>query len=140
MQTQLAVLALYPDLVPEPFGSDFKVVSNEIVEWNTDKYPEPTEEDLETAWLSAVKKAKVAEFESLARDASSAVMLDALVELANAPRTGALPSMPNVSALKDIQGKLSRARNATQGVTPQQHGGDPVKAAKGVEDLKWEDL
>lgn len=62
MQVAQAILELYPDLSPGPLGSDFLVIDNEIVEWNTDKYPEPTEEDLREGDFEAAKKEKTAEF------------------------------------------------------------------------------
>lgn len=67
IQVQTAILNLYPDLLAwnDPASgqpADFLVVDNELVEWNTVKYPEPTEEDLARGDLEAAKKEKVAEF------------------------------------------------------------------------------
>jgi hypothetical protein len=62
MQVALAILQLYPDLIPQPLGTDFLVLDNEIVEWNTDKYPEPTPEDLARGDFEVAKHEKDIEF------------------------------------------------------------------------------
>lgn len=142
MQVQQAILKLYPDLLPDDGVTpepDFHVLNNQLESWDN-SHPEPSEEDLKTAWLSFVKDEKVRQFEEHARDLSSPVLLDALVELADTPKGGSPTSTPNLTQIKDIRAKLGRARSAAQGIDPQKHGGDPLKAAKAAEELKWEDI
>jgi hypothetical protein len=67
VQLQLAILALYPDLsaqdnpwTGEP--ADFRVMNNpdgtqEITEWNTAEYPEPTSFDIARGWYLYNKNA-----------------------------------------------------------------------------------
>lgn len=144
MQVQEAIIEIYPDLHPFEIitsgrAKPFEVVDNELVSWDND-YPEPTEGELADAWLSLVKKRKLAEFREQARSEQYGVLVDALIEVSDAPRTGAPASMPNVAQLKSSRDKLARAVSATQAVDKSKHGGDALKAANAAENLKWQDL
>lgn len=59
MQVQPAILKLYPHLLPE---EDFVVAGNELIEWNTDEYPEPSPEDLARGDFEVAKHEKDIEF------------------------------------------------------------------------------
>lgn len=62
IQLQEALELIYPDADPL---SDYVVQNNELVEWNLSE-PEPTEEELQVAFLEALREDKKAEMKQAA--------------------------------------------------------------------------
>ena len=151
MNVAEAIREIYPNLVPEPLGSDYAVSQGPngqyVSSWNNPNL-KPTDAQLAVAWFRVAVKKKSAEFTArqiaeiaapyqpqTKTDDPNAWLAEMMVDLAQTLRT-----VDQSTKLKNASDMRTKRDRGHANLATKMPGANPIAAAEQVLALRWEDI